>query len=57
MNRSLSDSLRAAERSVKTSQGDRERRLAEIKSELERLETLQQRVRTLLPQANPGQAR
>jgi Dynamin family len=48
-NRSLSDSLRAAERSVKTSKGDRESRLTEIKSELERLETLQQKVRTLLP--------
>ncbi len=56
MNRSLGDSLRAAERSVKTSKGDRERRLAEIKSELERLETLQQKVRTLLPQENPTQA-
>jgi predicted GTPase len=52
-NRSLSDSLRAAERSVKTSKGDRERRLAEIVSELERLETLQQKVRTLLPPVNP----
>ncbi|MGH4011787.1 MAG: dynamin family protein [Pseudonocardiaceae bacterium] len=60
-NRSLTDSLRAAERAVKTSKGDREGRLAEIKSELERLETLQQRVRTLLPkdstQADPAQAR
>ncbi len=60
-NRSLSDSLRAAERSVKTTKGDRERRLAEIKAELERLETLQQKVRTLLPpekgtQENPAQA-
>ncbi|MGH3776489.1 MAG: dynamin family protein [Pseudonocardiaceae bacterium] len=60
-NRSLTDSLRAAERSVKTSKGDRERRLTEIKSELERLEALQQKVRTLLPQqdstqANPVQA-
>ncbi|MGH3974226.1 MAG: Isoniazid-inducible protein iniA, partial [Pseudonocardiaceae bacterium] len=60
-NRSLIDSLRAAEKSVKTSKGERERRLAEIKSELERLETLQQKVRTLLPsenvaRENPGQA-
>ncbi|MGH3839371.1 MAG: Isoniazid-inducible protein iniA, partial [Pseudonocardiaceae bacterium] len=55
-NRSLTDSLRAAEKSVKTSKGDRERRLAEIKSELERLETLQQKVRTLLPQQDPTQA-
>ncbi|MGH3751534.1 MAG: dynamin family protein [Pseudonocardiaceae bacterium] len=55
MSRSLSDSLRAAERSVKTSTGDRERRLAEIKTELERLETLQRKVRTLLPRENPAQ--
>ncbi|MGH3946926.1 MAG: dynamin family protein [Pseudonocardiaceae bacterium] len=54
-NRSLTDSLRAAERSVKTSKGDRERRLAEIKSELERLEMLQQKVRTLLPQKDSTQ--
>ncbi|MGH3873176.1 MAG: dynamin family protein [Pseudonocardiaceae bacterium] len=54
-NRSLTDSLRAAEGSVKTSKGDRERRLTEIKSQLERLESLQQRVRTLLPQKNPTQ--
>jgi hypothetical protein len=53
-NRSLSDSLRAAERSVKTTKGERERRLTEIKAELERLETLQQRVRTLLPPATPA---
>jgi hypothetical protein len=61
-NRSLTDSLRAAERAVKTSKGDGERRLAEITSELKHLETLQQKVRTLLPptypaQENPGQAR
>lgn len=52
MGRSLGDSLRAAERSVKTTTGDRERRLAEIKAELQRLETLQQKVRTLLPQTS-----
>ncbi|MGH3901386.1 MAG: dynamin family protein [Pseudonocardiaceae bacterium] len=55
-NRSLTDSLRAAERSVKTSKGDREHRLAEITSELERLETLQQRVRTLLPHKDSTQS-
>ncbi len=54
--RSLTDSLRAAERSVKTTKGDRERRLTEIKAELERLETLQQKVRTLLPAENSAQA-
>jgi predicted GTPase len=52
MNRSLGDSLRAAERSVKTSKEDRAHRLAEIESQLERLETLQRKVRTLLPQDN-----
>lgn len=50
MNRSLGDSVRAAEKSVKTSKVDRERRFGEINSELEQLETLQQRVRTLVPQ-------
>jgi hypothetical protein len=55
LNRSVGDSLRAAERSVKTSKGDRERRLAEIKAELQRLETLQQKVRTLLPATTQAQ--
>jgi hypothetical protein len=50
MNRSLGDSVRAAEKSVKISKVDRERRFGEINSELEQLETLQQRVRTLMPQ-------
>lgn len=50
MNRSLGDSVRAAEKSVKISKVDRERRFGEINSELEQLETLQQRVRTLVPQ-------
>ncbi|MGH3913187.1 MAG: dynamin family protein [Pseudonocardiaceae bacterium] len=54
MNRSLGDSLRAAEGSVKTSKSDREHRLVEIKAELERLETLQQKVQTLLPQVPPA---
>ncbi|MGH3937366.1 MAG: dynamin family protein [Pseudonocardiaceae bacterium] len=56
MNRSLGDSLRAAEGSVKTSKSDREHRLVEIKSELERLETLQRKVRTLLPQGQPDRS-
>ncbi|MGH4016022.1 MAG: dynamin family protein [Pseudonocardiaceae bacterium] len=55
MTRSVGDSLRAAEKSVKTSKSERERRLAEISSELERLETLGQRVRTLLPQEQAAQ--
>ncbi len=54
MNRSLGDSVRAAERSVKISQVDRDRRVAEIKFELDRLETLQQKVRALAPQAAPA---
>ena len=53
MNRSLGNSMRAAERAVKTTKSDRERRMTEIKAELERLETLQQRVRTLLPEVKP----
>ncbi len=55
MTRSVGDSLRAAERSVKTSKEGRGRRLAEIESQLERLEMLQRKVRTLLPQENPDQ--
>ncbi|HEX8934434.1 MAG TPA: hypothetical protein VF788_09610, partial [Pseudonocardiaceae bacterium] len=50
MNRSLGDSVRAAERSVKISQAERDRRVAEIKFELDRLESLQQKIRTLAPQ-------
>lgn len=57
MNRSLGDSLRAAEKAVKTSKADRERRLVEISSELERLEKLQQKIRTLLPQEKPARHR
>lgn len=53
MNRSLGDSLRAAEKAVKASKSEREHRLTEIAAELERLETLQKRVRTLLPQEQP----
>lgn len=56
MMRTIAESLQAAERSVKTSKGDRQRRLIEIKAELEKLENLQQRVRTLLPQPTPAQA-
>ena len=47
--RSLRESQQAAERSVKSSTADRQQRLLEIKSEVERLEKLQQRVRALLP--------
>ena len=51
LNLSLKASLQAAEKSVRTSKVDRERRLAEIPVEIERLEKLQERVRTLLPPA------
>jgi hypothetical protein len=56
MNRSLVASLQAAESSVKASTSQRERRLVEIPSELEHLETLQRKVRTLLPEATPNQS-
>jgi len=54
LNRSLKDSLTSAERSVTTTQGETERRLAEIETELARLERLQQRVRTLVPEDQPS---
>jgi hypothetical protein len=41
---------------VKTSTVDRERRINEINSELGQLETLQERVRTLVPQPMPALA-
>ena len=55
-NRSLQESLRAAERSVSSSQADRERRLAEIETELAALERLRKRVRTLLPSSKSALA-
>ncbi len=51
MNRSLQEALRATEKSVNASKAERERRLTEIAGELERLTTLQQQVRTLVPSA------
>jgi hypothetical protein len=54
LNRSLKESLTSAERSVTTTQGETERRLAEIETELAKLERLQQRVRTLLPEDEQG---
>lgn len=47
--RSLKESVRAAESSVKSSQSERDARLAEIADELRRLEMVRQRVRALLP--------
>jgi Dynamin family. len=56
MKRSLQESLQAAERAVKASAGERERRLPEIKAELERLEGVRREARALLPKARPAAA-
>jgi len=53
-NRSLKESLQVAEKSVKASKEDRTRRLTEITAELQKLEGLQQRVRTVLGSSSPG---
>jgi len=49
MKRSLSESLKTAEASVKSTKAERDARLAEIGAELSRLEGVAQQVRTLLP--------
>jgi hypothetical protein len=49
LNRSLQLSLTSAQSSVNVSATERKRRLAEIPGELDKLEKLQQKVRTLLP--------
>ncbi len=49
MKRSLSESLKVAEASVKSTKAERDARLAEIGAELSRLEAVAQQVRTLLP--------
>ncbi|WP_218603638.1 dynamin family protein [Pseudonocardia abyssalis] len=56
LNTSLKDSLSTAERSVKTTEGERARRLAQIPEQIAALEKLQARVRTLVPAtgAQPG---
>ena len=54
LNTSLKDSLATAERSVKTTEGERGRRLAEIPDQIAKLEKLQQRVRTLVPASAPA---
>jgi hypothetical protein len=56
LNRSMKESLQAAEKSVKTSKVDRERRSIEIKGELARLEKLRDQARTLLPPPPSGKA-
>ncbi len=48
LNRSIKDSVASAERSVRTSQAGRDRRLEEIPRELAVLKTLRERVATLL---------
>jgi hypothetical protein len=53
LTRSVRESLAAAERSVRESKEDGARRLAEIGTELAKLDDLQARVRTLLPAAAP----
>jgi hypothetical protein len=50
MKRSLQESMKAAETSVKATKAERDTRLAEIGAELGRLEKVAQQVRTLLPQ-------
>jgi Dynamin family len=57
MNRSLKESLEAAERSVQSSTTDRKQRIAEIKSELERLKELREKARILLTAAAPTPSR
>ena len=57
LTRSLKESLTATERSATASKEDRVRRIAEIDTELARLETLQTRVGTLLPEATPSAPR
>ncbi len=54
MNRSLQESLQAAERAVKASASERERRLPELRKELQRLATLRQEAQLLVrPAAAP----
>ncbi|MGH3760320.1 dynamin family protein [Actinophytocola sp.] len=54
MKRSLQESLKAAETSVKATKAERDARLAEIGAELSGLEAVAARVRTLLPRENAG---
>jgi hypothetical protein len=49
MKRSVQESLRAAEKSVKASKAERDARVAEINTELARLDQVIKQVRTLLP--------
>ncbi|MCO1661171.1 dynamin family protein [Pseudonocardia humida] len=56
MKRSLAESQLAAERAVKASQGERERRIPEIRAELQRLEALRAAARALVPTPKPSPA-
>src|SRR4051812_15183500 len=54
MKRSLTDSQLAAERALKASVGEREKRIPEIRAELERLEVLGKAAHALVPSAAPA---
>jgi Dynamin family len=54
LNRSLQESLQAAERAVKASAGERERRLPELRKELERLAAVRQEAQLLMQPAVTG---
>ncbi|HWM00041.1 MAG TPA: dynamin family protein [Nocardioidaceae bacterium] len=56
MKRSLQESLKAAETSVKATKAERDTRLAELNAELARLDKVAQQVRTLLPRGRTGAA-
>jgi len=57
MNRSLQDAVRGAERSLKSTKADRDRRMVEIRAELERLTELRQQARTLVGPGQPAAKR
>jgi hypothetical protein len=56
MKRSLQESLKAAEASVKSTKAERDARLSEIGAELSRLEAVQVHVKTLLPPGTGARA-
>jgi hypothetical protein len=54
LHRSLRESLATAERSVTTTQAERDERLGQLATEIAALERLQERVRTLTPEPPPA---
>uniref|UniRef100_UPI001BDD5C72 dynamin family protein n=1 Tax=Pseudonocardia lacus TaxID=2835865 RepID=UPI001BDD5C72 len=56
MKRSLGESQQAAERALKASQGERERRIPEIRTQLQELEALRQAARALVAAPRPAPA-